>query len=397
MKNSTIILIIFFILIGLNSYSQTWTTSAPLPGTAPSIPTMATVNGKIYVMGGKQGSMNTPTFEYNPATDTWTDTRSFPLNFIYWATAIGYENKIYLMGGGEPYPGKNYNHIYNTDSNIWTSGASLLSPRMYHNAVLANGKIYLMGGQNGDGTTEWYFDEYDIASNTWSRKQNLPNNGAWYCGAAGIDDNIYRMAGGGYNPSLTKNHFDVYSISNDSWTQKPKLHRAIHAPATAVIDNKIILLGGASNYTDLDSVWIYNPVKDKWYAADFLLPKPMSYHKVVAIDKCLYLFKDGELYKFCPDLSSMENNNLNNEIQIFPNPVTNYRFTIVLSELVNNDCLINIVNSSGQEIYSFKTTIEGQNIHIGFTDTLPDGLYLVRIINKKISWHCKIFIYCNTN
>ncbi|MFC2101226.1 kelch repeat-containing protein [Bacteroidota bacterium] len=379
-----------FILSSSVVFSQvTWDSLAPL-NNAPGIPAVAAANGKLYVMSGALGT-NVPTWEYNPATNTWAQKQGIP-NGCYWSTAVTVNNKIYVMGGGHPYPGQKYNYIYDPSTDSWTSGADLLTGRMYHSAAAANGKIYLMGGQNGDGTSEWYFEEYNPVNDSWSTKAQLPHNGAWYCGAAGIGNYIYRIAGGGSSNTLIKDWFDVYNTTTNTWVTKEKFHKGLHAPAAVTINEEIYLFGGYSNFTYMDSVWIYNTITETWSNATFKMREPRSYHRAVIIDSCLYIFSgmnsmaglDSSLTRFCnPSIINIEEINLSKEqLKIYPNP-SDGNFTIEMTNNPFDKIEISVINSIGQEIYNNNVKPIYSDIHISIGKDIPAGIYIVRLVSKN--------------
>ena len=169
---STFILLLLINLILINSVSAQsgWETLAPLPN-PPGVAAMASVNGKIYILSGSGSALGaqTNTYMYDPKTNEWSQKAKIP-QACYWATANASNGKIYVMGGGHPYPGKSYNFIYDPTTDSWSTGYTLLTPRMYHSSAELNGKIYLIGGQMVI-RVEYYFDEYDTQTNQWTRKK----------------------------------------------------------------------------------------------------------------------------------------------------------------------------------------------------------------------------------
>jgi len=85
--------------------TNTWRVRSPIP-TARVLASIGVVNGKIYVIGGRLGSIfmsvssNTNIVEeYNPATDSWGAMRAHmptPRSAAAWGT---YGGKIYVAGG----------------------------------------------------------------------------------------------------------------------------------------------------------------------------------------------------------------------------------------------------------------------------------------------------------
>ncbi|MDQ1266385.1 MAG: hypothetical protein QG635_1537, partial [Bacteroidota bacterium] len=286
----TLSIIIFasvYSIIPNDCSAQGWEQLATLSN-APNIPAMAAANGKIYVMSGT-GSGTAVTHEYDPATDTWSNKAPIPQS-TFWSTASEVGGKIYVMGGGQAYPGKTYNYIYDPATDSWTKGADLLTGRMYHSAAVANGKIYLMGGQNGDGTSEWYFDEYDPAADSWQRKAQILHNSAWYSGAVGVGSKVYRIAGGGSNPTLTKDYFDEYDVVTDTWTALTPFPIKLHAPAAVNLNGNIVVAGGYTNSVSIDSIYLHSPGTEGWGQTFIRLPEPRTYHKAAVIGSYLYIY-----------------------------------------------------------------------------------------------------------
>ena len=342
----------------------------------PNIPAMAAANGKIYVLSGT-GSGSAKTHEYDPATNVWTDRQSIPQS-CYWATAVELGGKIYVMGGGQPYPGRTYNQVYNPQSDSWSSGADLLTKRMYHSAASVNGKIYLIGGQNGDNASEWQFDEYDPALDKWTTKLRPLHNEAWYCAAVGLDKTFYRIGGGGANSSLTRNFFNSYNTETDSWTELPPFPIKVHAPSAVAYQSRIYLMGGTYNQESIDSIYSYTTGSGQWILTLYRLPQPMTYHKAAIIDNYIYVFfKDdsdskGHIYRMkIPGADVSDNSKTDN--QVFPNPSSGILYIRGLANHSVNSA--KLYNSMGKELCS-DLIIKDGTIDLGGLD-LINGLYFL--------------------
>ena len=103
-----------------------WTRRADLPQALGGV-ALATANGKLYAFGGfdqrgyNQGNVAV-TYEYNPATNKWRERAAAPVGTRSLAGAASLNGKIYVVGGI-------------TDGNVYTStmGANdhLRSRRQY--------------------------------------------------------------------------------------------------------------------------------------------------------------------------------------------------------------------------------------------------------------------------
>ena len=324
----TYLYFVFFLLLlsSINLNSQLWEELKSLENPT-NLPQMAAANGKLYIVSGTSGP-SAKTFEYDPETNNWSEKAACPQG-CYYPTAVTVNDKIYVMGGGQPAYSqrRNYNFIYDPVTNSWTEGAPLIDPRLYHSAAVSNNKIYLLGGQNGDGTTEWFFDEYDTEQNIWTRKAQLLNKDAWYSGAVGIGDYIYRIGGGRWN--VPTDHFEQFNTQTNQWAVLGKSPMAVHAPAAVNYRDHIIIMGGYNSGKKTDFINIYYPSTQEWALEFDGLPEPMAYHKAAVSGNYVYVYmKDtlgiGRLWRKEFTTVSVEEQNINNNhVSVYPNPFSN--------------------------------------------------------------------------
>jgi len=162
----------------------TWQTLAPMP-----IPVfrfaMTAVGDKIYVMGGRMNiGYTTQTQIYDTRTNTWSVGEPVPVSTHYSiavaTTGVSSPIRIvYIGGAGEPWSTKTENpqgngftltpsnngpcptQIYNPQTNTWTNGTSVLTPRDSNELLVnVNDTIYAIGGFDGISniaTNEQYF------------------------------------------------------------------------------------------------------------------------------------------------------------------------------------------------------------------------------------------------
>ena len=88
--------------------------------------------------------------------------------------------------------------IYDPGTSSWTVGAPLLAPRAGVSSVVANGCLYLIGGEGNDADPRGIFDlneQYDPATNGWRSLPPLPQAMHGITGAAYLDGWIYVPGG----------------------------------------------------------------------------------------------------------------------------------------------------------------------------------------------------------
>ncbi|MBN1245151.1 hypothetical protein JXA31_06120, partial [Candidatus Bathyarchaeota archaeon] len=161
---------------------DTWATKEPMHQARAGLG-VATVNGKIYAIGGTTASGQSPpeipgggfvgtNEEYDPATDTWTYKASMPTPRDYFAIAA-YGNKIYCIGGAAGfsfdeglhsyfYITSGVNEVYDTVTDMWETKTPCPNVGMKCQAHVVNGKIYVM-----DGSMPYV---YDPENDSWATK-----------------------------------------------------------------------------------------------------------------------------------------------------------------------------------------------------------------------------------
>ena len=177
--------------------------------------TSGVVNGKIYVIGGTNAGPNTLVSAvevFDPATNTWstaTTTGTFtPRTYL---TASVVNGKIYVMGGiNGSGTALNTLEVFDPATNIWSTPTTTgtFSPRLDLASAVINGKIYVIGGQKGNSYLNT-FEVFDPATNIWSTPATTgtftSRNGL---GASVVNGVIYAM--GGYN-GYTLNTNEAYT------------------------------------------------------------------------------------------------------------------------------------------------------------------------------------------
>ena len=149
-----------------NSWSKKSSMAIPVFGCASAV-----LKGQIYVIGGsrhfQQGwELDTvgSTQVYSPQNDTWSISASIPISESYGAAAstigIASPNRLYFVGGSNEthYSGATY--IYDSALNVWNSGASIPTPRVYLALAVLDDTLYAIGGFDGENwldLTEQYY------------------------------------------------------------------------------------------------------------------------------------------------------------------------------------------------------------------------------------------------
>jgi N-acetylneuraminic acid mutarotase len=174
--------------------TDTWTSLAPKPTVVTSAP--ATVyNGEIYLFGGgycyedSNDDVHCTNYDvveaYRPATNTWRFVTNMPILVMMPAVAtVG--DKAYVIGGYLPNEDRMSADvmIFDFQSEQWDTNSCQPLPAdrarafEYGSAApVVGGKIFLIGGAEGDWENHWpsgKIDVYDTATNTSQTGTSLP-------------------------------------------------------------------------------------------------------------------------------------------------------------------------------------------------------------------------------
>jgi Mg-chelatase subunit ChlD len=226
-------------------------------------------NDKVVLFGGYDGSKKyDETWEYDTVTHTWIGPYlPNPRPSARYKHQMDYDsvnNRIVLFGG---YDGSNDDETweYDTVSHTW-HGPYIPSPhpsaRQNHDLVYdsINNRIVLFGGWGGTNADNTW--EYETSSHTWYgpyKPTPRPSPRVSHAMAFDIANNKVVLFGG--FKSVNNNETWEYDTSSHVWTgplslsKKPSA-REILAMAFDSINNKVVLFGGWDGDYD-DETWEY--------------------------------------------------------------------------------------------------------------------------------------------
>lgn len=279
---------------------NTWITKTPMSVPRTEL-VLATVNGKIYAIGGYNGSTAVNTVEeYDPATNKWTTKASMPTaRSVISGAAVN--NKIYVVGG---WPGnKAILEEYNPETNTWATKTSCSQGRHQINGCVGlNGKLYFMGGKNDLNTIYYQTNEaYDPITNTWSSYSNLPISRFAGSAVESLGE-IHYFGGGIYqNNTLSQvyNTHYIFNTTSNLWTTGTQMLSSRFRQVSAVVDNKIYIIGGVDGTGKLINT---NERYDKGIATNCPTLNGTLANGVVAY------------YPFCGNANDTSGNNFNGTV-----------------------------------------------------------------------------------
>ena len=236
-----------------------WGGGSNLPTTRAYLAT-ATVNGKLYALGGYNGSYQSAAYVFDPQLPSagWQSISNLPVARGYLAAAE-VAGKLYALGG---YNGSYQSAVYVYDPQQpaagWLSVSNLPVASGYLAAASVRGKLYALGGYNGSYLSAVY--AYDPAQPAagWSSVSNLPATRRSMA-AAEVAGKLYVL--GGYNGSYQSAAY-VYDPQQPAvgWLSVSSLPQASGFLAAASVHGKLYAAGGYnSSGSYLASVYEYDP------------------------------------------------------------------------------------------------------------------------------------------
>uniref|UniRef100_A0A8C8A183 Kelch-like family member 7 n=1 Tax=Oryzias sinensis TaxID=183150 RepID=A0A8C8A183_9TELE len=108
---------------------------------------------------------------FNPKDSSWTDIRC-PFEKRRDATAVFWDNVVYILGGSQLFPIKRMD-CYNVLKDSWYSKLGPPTPRDSLAACASQGKIYTSGGSEVGSSASNLFECYDTRTESWQVKTSM--------------------------------------------------------------------------------------------------------------------------------------------------------------------------------------------------------------------------------
>jgi hypothetical protein len=255
-----------------NAQSDTWTTVAPLPTARGGLAASTGPDGKIYALGGFDGSGQpvNAVERYDLTQGTWTQAANLPTARHSLGAALGADGRIYALGGfdgsGQPV---NAVECYDPRTDTWTLVGFMPTPRARLAVVAgADGRIYAMGGVDGSGQATSIVESFDPISNTWARVPDMPTARA-YLTASTDSAGVIHALDGLDNNNLILNKHEAYDLNSGTWQDLPPppdpQGGSYSATSENGADGNVYIISGCTiGGVYSESCWCYNPRTGQW-------------------------------------------------------------------------------------------------------------------------------------
>jgi len=250
--------------------TNVWTQKADFPGGPRVGPSGFSIGNKGYIGSGNY-SVNeadwrwfNDLYEFDPATNTWTQKASYNGQARYYGMCFTINGKGYLGNGAyrqlRAYPAIYLNDFWEYDptNDSWTRKADIPEQGRFAGISMSIGsKGYAGMGYYYYDTRKFDFWEYNPVTDSWSRKADYPGLGSVQDVAFSIGNKGYVGTGGNYQPY---NDFWEYNPIMDKWVQKASLPGSVRQNGSGFsIGTKGYLGLGSSSIENLMDWWEYSP------------------------------------------------------------------------------------------------------------------------------------------
>jgi N-acetylneuraminic acid mutarotase len=174
--------------------------------------------------------------------------------------------------------------VAQTTTGTWRKEANLLTPRAAHAVVATTDAIYAMAGTGPDGVPVLDVERFD--GTQWKQDGTLPAEGLNAPAAAVIDDVIYLIGGFGTTTNRPTARVQRYDVRQRQWSEVAPLPAPRGGHAATVVNGNIHVIGGGNSVSTIDDHDVYDPKTNRW-SPRARLPRSMGSPAAVVVDGTL--------------------------------------------------------------------------------------------------------------
>ncbi len=274
-----------------------WQSMADVGGGPIQETGVAALGGKVYVVGGFDETLQigSRVQVYDPAEDSWAQVAPLPIA-VHHANVVAANGSLYVLGAmqlsGFSFVAISDSYVYAPDTDTWTPLAPIPKGSERGSAAIGvlENRIVLAGGLRGDAIADVI--AYDIESNAWETGwPPLPSPTDHLVGAA-IDNVLYAIGGRDGGIDSVKDSVLSFALGDAAWTERASMPTARGGAAAAVVEGRIVVVGGEGNPNAGNGVFpqveFYDPAENIWSTLPDM-PSPRHGMGAAGIGDTLYV------------------------------------------------------------------------------------------------------------
>jgi N-acetylneuraminic acid mutarotase len=270
-------------LLALALGGDRWQTHAPLPVPRTEV-AAAALGQEIAVAGGflADGGSSRRVDFYAPASDTWRSGPDLP-DAVNHAAAVVARGRLYVIGG---YGAER--SAFALVGDRWQTLA-LPAPRAAEGAAALRGTVYVVGGV-GEGGNARSMLAYDTRTGRW---RTLPGpRPRQHLAVAATRGRIYAIGGRTTGSNTNFTLVQSWAPGESQWRREAPVPQARGGTGAAAVGTTIVSVGGEVPSGTLRAVYAYDVVRRRWHRlAD--LPTPRHGLGVAALGGIVYVIGGG--------------------------------------------------------------------------------------------------------
>ncbi|XP_046470863.1 influenza virus NS1A-binding protein-like isoform X1 [Neodiprion pinetum] len=206
-----------------------WSAVANLP-LARSNSGVCALGSQIYCIGGWNGQAGIKQCDvFDPETGKWSSIEPLRTG-RYQAGVCAYQDRVYAVGGCDAWNCLNSVEIYNPEEDTWSVGPPLISARRGCGLAVFRGRLYAVGGSSGTHsltTTEIFDPEEQV----WVPGPNLATPRA-NVAVAVVGDRLYAVCG--FSGKNFLNSIEYLDAHSNEWTTFVPKSDGTNTPASSL-------------------------------------------------------------------------------------------------------------------------------------------------------------------
>jgi N-acetylneuraminic acid mutarotase len=336
---------------------------------------------KIYVCGGSlSGPVTNIVEEYDVLSDSWTTKAPLPFSQLegLGATVNG---KVYVIGG---YDGNALDNVqeYDPTTNIWIARSAMITPRSQISGAVINNKVYVAGGWPGEYNI---LEVYNPATNSWTSDTSLPYGLVQNNGGVAVNNELYIIGGKTYDWNTIFDFNSKYSPVTNSWSAMAPMPLPRFSGAAVYYNGKIHFFGGTDGHwtPNYNTHYIYDTLTNTW-SIGLPMPKHLSGHSAVVANNKVYIIGGYDstgaatnvVIEYSEPITGIKTVNNNNVVNVF------YRSGSIHISMSSKPqhCEVVIYDMSGRCVY--RSPISTERYLIDAVD-FPRGIYVVKLLSAN--------------
>ncbi|XP_015590524.1 influenza virus NS1A-binding protein homolog isoform X2 [Cephus cinctus] len=329
----------------------------------------ANLNGTLLVCGGyDRVECLKSVDQYLPETNTWQVLSAMREARGRFGIAV-VNGKVYAIGGSNGSTELDTVEVLNPEAGWkWSAIANLPLARS-NSGVCALGKnIYCIGGWNGQAGIK-QCDIFDPETGEWSSIESL-KTGRYQAGVCAYEDRVYAV--GGCDAWNCLNSVEIYEPATNTWTVGPPLITARRGCGLAAFRGKLYAVGGSSGTHSLTTTEVYDPVEQVWVPGPSMAT-PRANVAVAVVGDRLYAVGGFSGKNFLNSIEYLDANS--NEWTTFvpktdgiKTPAASLQSSVSDPNIIANDKEVNSTNDIGRSIVSGTVSINDQSNPLNDTD-----------------------------